>query len=387
MRKELYAATILGLVWMSIGCQMPAGDKVVAKPVETAANVARKDLEGFVYFDGKVFVPANAQGTAYAPDTLTVGEVSTSVGKRVSKGQTLATLTMPAATANLSAAESNYRSSQAAYQAAVAANGSSVSEARATLREAREAERLARAAAQSGASTDLTAVTETRIVAEQNLRLAQADLDSKTLAEREAVAIAYEYLKDARSGANVARVRSPITGTVISFDAKPGMQVKAMQALATIADLGKIEVHGTFAAEHADVVKVGVPVVISLEGPDANPFDGRVREVSILPPAEGQRAAGYLAVIGFDNSKGVVLPGAKIKRIGVRTGKAKDVLVVPVGALAKGEDGKPIVYTMKGDTWLAVPVEVGISDGALVEIRKGLFDGDVVRVITPGVTK
>ena len=386
MRNRICAITVLGLALASIGCEKALGGAGAAKPTETVANVARKDLEGFVYFDGKIYIPPEAQGTAFAPHTLTVSEVTTSVGKRVSKGQTLAMLTIPQAEANLSSAESNYRATQAAYAAARSGNESGIAEARMALREAREAEKLARAAAQSGATTDLQAATETRIVAEQNLRAAEAELDSKTLAERQAVAIAAEYLKDARTGANVARVRAPITGTVITFEAKVGMEVKAMQPLGTVADLTKIELHGMVPAEHADIVKVGVPVVVSLEGPDANPFDGRIREIAVVPPAEGQRSSGYLAIVSFDNSKAGVLPGSVIKRIGVRTGKVKDVLVVPVGALAKDKDGKTVVHVKKGESWLATPVEVGISDGALVEIRSGVFDGDVVRVVTPAVT-
>lgn len=365
------------------GCDTMAKTGKSAEATPTIANVSRKDLVGYIYFDGKVFTPPGSHGIAYAPYSLTVSEVYTSVGKRVSKGSTMAKLAIPSAEANVAAAEANLKATRAAYAASRSTYDAPVIEARKALQEARETERLARAAAASGASTDLQSAIDARVAAEENLRIAEAEVGTSTLSERQAVAIASEYLAEARAGASEARVRAPISGTVTTFDPKPGMPVKAMQPLATVVDLHRLQIQGIVPPEHADAVKVGTTVLISLEGPNSDPFEGRVTDVSVLPPSKGQQSPGYLAVIKFDNSRGIVQSGAKIKRLGVRTGKVENALVVPVGALSKDENGKTIVFVQKSGNWVATPVEVGISDGALAEIKSGVTEGDIVRVVPP----
>ena len=158
------------------------------------------------------------------------------------------------------------------------------------------------------------------------------------------------------------------------------MQASPKQALATIVDLRALRIHGVVPPEHKDLVQKGTKVLIALDALDTDPFEGEVTEVSILPPSEGQKSAGYLAVVDFSNTKGNVLPDTVIKRLGVRTGKAEDVLVVPVAAVTKNSDGKTVVNVQKDGNWVPTIVEIGISDGALIEIKSGLNEKDVVQV-------
>ena len=364
------------------GCTPPAGSATnpSVKTAPTTAEVVRQDLVGYTFFDGKVFTPPGVSANVYAPYNLPISEVLTTVGKRVNRGETIIKLSMPNADVAVSQAEANLQSAEAAYAAVRSQVSGPIREAEAALAQARAEERAARLDAQNGGSADVVAAEENRIAAEANLQSARAAASGIGLPERQAVEAANEYLKDARAGAKLGNVRSPIAGTVITLTAKPGVQATPKQALATVVDLRALRIHGVVPPEHKELVVKGSKVLVALDAMDSDPFEGQVTEVSVLPPSEGQKSAGYLAVIDFSNAEGSVLPDTTIKRLGIRTGKAVDVLVVPVAAVTKNAEGQSVVNVQKNGEWVATVVETGLSDGALIEIKSGLNEKDVVQV-------
>lgn len=361
-----------------IGCDKTAMAKKDTEP--TSAKVVRQDLIGYSFFEGKVVTPPGAQATVTSPYDVALGEVPVTKGSRIGRGTTIATMQFPDLKASVDQAEVNLKMAQSSYTAAKAQYEGPVREAERALSEARAAERAAREDVQLGGPSDLESATEARKMAEAALQSAKASMNAQLLPEKQAVDMAAEYLKDARAGARVSNIRAPISGTVVTLEATPGLVVKAKQALATIIDLRAIRIQGVVRPDQKDLVKVGSEVLIALDGANSDPFDGVVKSVSVLPPAEGEESAGYLAVIDFSNDKGWVLPSSVIKRLGVRTGSAKDVLVVPAAAV-KTEDGKSTVMVQNGTEWVATEVTIGLSDGAMVEIKSGLNEGDVVKVM------
>ncbi len=368
----------LATALIASGCDPVAQPKEV-KAEPTTAKVVRQDLVGYAFFDGKVIAPPGSQASVASPYDVALGEVPVTQGKWVSRGATIATMQMPDLKSSVDAAELNLKSAEAAYAAAKANNEGPVREAERALADARAAERKARQDTQMGVMADLEAATAVRKEAEAAVAAAKAAMNSQVLPEKQSVEIAAEYLRDARAGAKMANIKAPISGTIITLEAKPGLVVKSKQILATIVDLAAIEVQGTVPAALADKVEKGTDVIIAVEGDRTEPIDGEVASVTVLPPAEGQASGGYLAKIEFDNKEGWILPGSTIKRIGVPTGKVEDVLVVPVAAV-KTEDGKSVVMVRKGTEWVATTVTTGLTDGALIEIKSGLSEGDEVKV-------
>lgn len=347
----------------------------------TTAEVARKDLIGYAFFDGKVYTPPGVQSDVLAPYELPIEKVYVSAGQRVGKGAPLVKLTMPGTKESLAMAEANRDSARAAYAAAQSGvNSDRVTAAQSALKDARAAEAAARAEVSNGGMADVEAATQMRIAAEQELAAARAEAGNATYAERQALAIAEEYLSDARSGANQGILRAPISGVVTKVEAKAGMKSTSRQLLVTIINVDKVQIQGTVPPDLAKEAVKGSNVLIALDGANSDPFEGTITELSVLPPSEGQASAGYLAVISFDNSRGKVLPGAAIKRLALRLGKADDALVVPVGAIAKNKDGDMVATVRQGEEWVERKVTTGLTDGALIQVKDGLKDGDVVRV-------
>lgn len=336
-------------------------------------KVDRQDLVGYSFFDGEVFVPPGISATAYSPYDLPISEVLVTSGDRVGKGETLIKLSMPDVQAALAQARTNLVSAQSSYNSALATD-TAVREAKLALEAARSAERLARA----NMSPDMEAEVSARKMAEEALRLATAERDARLAPEREAVAAANAYLKEVQSGAKLSLIRAPISGTITMLDAKPGEVAKTRKALATVTDLRSLRIQGFVPAEHSDLVKKGAKVMITVEGVEGDPIEGTVQEISVSPPRDGQKSNGYVARIDFANSEGKVRPESVVKRLGVPTGKVDDVLTVPVSAVIKNSQGIQVVRVQSGSDWVEKPVQTGISDGALIEIKSGLNESDTV---------
>lgn len=372
---SLLAATVL-----MVGCNQssPSAQQKKTLPA-TTAEVVRQDITGYQFIDGKVFSPPGTSAELKSPYTVPIAEVYVRVGERIRKGDPIAKMDMPGADESVAMAQSHYNSAKSAYDAALSSN-TSVSEAREARKMARQAEADAKADVLNGGTSDVAAATQERIFAEQRLKDAQSEAGNATIAEKMALDSAGEYLSAAKSGVREGILRSPITGTVIQLEAKAGMRAEANQSLAVVCDLTKLEVQGTIPAEHSELAKKGQPVLIALEGSDAEPIDGEILDASVLPPSEGQASSGYLAVIDFKSSENAIMPGTKIKRIGLRTGKAEDALVVPVAAIVLDENKTSIAYVRSGSDWVARPVELGLSDGALIQVKSGIKEGEIVQV-------
>lgn len=377
LRVGGWGALALAIATVGIwGC-----DKV-SLPTEkkpTNAVVARQDIIGYAFFDGKVVTPPGAVATVASPYDVAISEVLVTQGRWVGRGATIIRMSLPNVQGAVDQAELNLQSAKSTYASAKAQYEAPVRQAERALDEARAAERKARADIQSGLPADLESARQAREMAEDAFQSAIATRNSQLSAERQAVEISQEMLEDARKGAAIANIRAPISGTVTSLEAKPGLVVKSRQVLATIVDLGSIEIQAVVPPELKEKVVRGSTVLITMEGQNAEPFEGTVTDIDVLAPSEGQKGQGYLAVIDFNNEKGWVLPNMEVKRLGVKTGDAKDVLVVHYDAVDM-EDGKAFVQVQRGAEWVKTPVETGLTDGVMIEIRSGLKEGETVKV-------
>lgn len=356
---------------------------VGTKPADvfTSDTIKRQDLTGYAFFDGKMVIPDTAQGIAYSPYATPVLSVLTGVGKQVEKGEPIVKLTIVGADSAAATAQSNVASAESSLAAQKGDGSEAVRSAQKNLAEAQAAEKLAKDTMANGGSADVESATRARVDAQAALRQAQRELNTSLQPNKLAVEQASLALRAAKADAAKGIVRAPVTGTVVSLEAQPGMAAKAKQSLATIVNFNKVRVQGLVLAELKDLVVKDSKVIISMEGGNSDPLDGVVLDVTVAPPVEGQKSPGYLAVIAFKNPGAMSKPSTTVKRVGVLTGKVKAAVVAPVGALST-KDGKTTVMVKNGEEWVETPIQTGVSDGALIEVKSGLKEGDVVRVRT-----
>jgi RND family efflux transporter MFP subunit len=187
-------------------------------------------------------------------------------------------------------------------------------------------------------------------------------------------------------------VRAPFDGTVLRKDAEVGEIVAPSSAgggltrtaIATMADLGTLEVEVDVNEAYIARVTNGQAARITLDAYPDTSFAGAVRQV--VPTADRQKAT-VLVKVAITDRDPRILPemGARVDFVpaGQETAAAVPRRVwAPANAIDR-TGGAPRVWTIEDGK--ATPLEVGLGaeDGARVEVRSGLVGGEQVIVAPP----
>jgi len=250
--------------------------------------------------------------------------------------------------------------------------------------------------------------------AKENLRVEEADLkDAKQSLERQRILVkggfvaqaefdaaearyhrvvasidaAKSAVKEAEVAVDNTRIVAPFDGTVLKKNADVGEIVAPLAgaassraAVVTIADMSSLEVEADVSEANITRVSSDQSCEIRL---DAYPEQSYRGAVSKIVPTADRAKATVLVKIRFANYDQRVLPemGAKIiflaKSLGDDAATAKLLLTVPAAAVAE-RNGRQVVYQVKGDQAVEVPVTVGQRIGALIEIKNGMKEGDKI---------
>jgi len=220
--------------------------------------------------------------------------------------------------------------------------------------------------------------------------IAQAEYDAAE-ARYQRVVAAIDAAKFAVKEAEVAvgntRIVAPFDGTVLKKNADVGEIVAPLAgaassraAVVTIADMSSLEVEADVSEANITRVSPGQGCEIRL---DAYPEQSYRGTVSRIVPTADRAKATVLVKVKFKSYDRRVLPemGAKItflaKDAGDDAAALKHLLTVPAAAVAE-RNGRQVVYQVKGDQAMEVPVTVGQRIGALIEIKNGVKEGEKV---------
>ncbi len=370
------------------GCQPAATETVAVKEQlraePTSAKVERRDIVGYTLLPGELYVPPDEDAIIKAPYSAAVQQVMTTVGQRVGKGDDLIKMSTPDVDQSYAQASANVKAAETAYANAMQTYHAATKEADQQLSQARSAEKQWRLqATQTGDASGLNQAIEARHAAELAVAQARQQASGEVLPYKQQLDQAQLAYKQARGVAKQTGISAPISGTVLEVTVSSGQQVNTGDKLIRITDLGAIKVQSDISAEQAGVVKEGKSVVVTFMGLEDKPFDGTITSVKTIPTPEG--AIRYRAIIDFKNDLGLVKPGVAVKAVGVKIGEVHQVLAVPAASVTMDGTGKPMVKVLKGDKWIAVVVETGMSDGNYMEIKSGVNLGDTVQV--PALTR
>ena len=220
--------------------------------------------------------------------------------------------------------------------------------------------------------------------------IAQADYDAAE-ARYKRVTATIEAAKFAVREAEVAventRIIAPFDGTVLKKNADVGEivaplagAVSSRAAVVTIADMSSLEVDADVSEANITRVDGNQSCEITLDAYPQQRYPGYVS--NIVPTADRAKAT-VMVKIKFKQYDERVLPemGAKITFLapGASTDamNIKPVLTVPAAAVAT-RDGRQVVFQIKDDRAMAVPVTTGRKFGSSIEITAGLKEGDKV---------
>lgn len=218
----------------------------------------------------------------------------------------------------------------------------------------------------------------------------QADYDAADAQYRRVLA-SIDVAKAMVSGQEVAlentRVRAPFDGTVLTKSADVGEMVVPMaasvgskSAVVTLADMSSLQVEADVSESNIERVSSNQPCEISLDAYPDRRYPGSVAK--IVPTADRAKAT-VLVKVAFESYDSRVLPemSAKVmfltKPTDAASIDAKPILTVSSSAVV-ALNGQKVVYGVKDDKAVRIPVTTGKNFGSLVEITSGLSAGQKI---------
>ena len=208
------------------------------------------------------------------------------------------------------------------------------------------------------------------------------------------VTTARQSVKRAQTDLGYATITSPINGVVLSKAVEEGQTVAASfstPTLFTIAqDLTDMRVIADIDEADIGEVKEGQRVSFTVDAFPQDIFQGQVTQVRQQPTTESN-VVTYEVVISAPNADLKLKPGLTanvtiftLEKNDVLTVSAKALRFAPNEALIADDetiepcDAKQKLWTRQGKVFKAIPVEVGVSNGTMTEIKSGIQAGTEV---------
>ncbi len=177
----------------------------------------------------------------------------------------------------------------------------------------------------------------------------------------------------AKADGSVAVV-SPIAGIISDQQVTEGEAVEPGKSLYQVINLSQVWATAQVYEQDLSKVHAGQTVEVIVSAYPKRVFRGRIVSVDpVLDP--DTRTLGVRAVLA--NADGVLKPGMFATLRVVTGNRTQAVSVIPRSALLD-VDGEKIVYVQNGEAFVPTEVQLGQTNGDLVEVKDGVFPGDLV---------
>jgi cobalt-zinc-cadmium efflux system membrane fusion protein len=164
---------------------------------------------------------------------------------------------------------------------------------------------------------------------------------------------------------------APFAGTIVARDAVPGKTAMPEQVLIEVADLSTMWAQLDVSEADASQVRPGQPVSITLEGMRGETRPGTIARVGARVDPQSRTVPARVELPNPDRS----LKAGVFLRATIEVAAEHEALLVPRPALQRAES-RTLVFVKKEDgLYEPVAVELGASDGDMVEVTNGLSPG------------
>lgn len=197
-------------------------------------------------------------------------------------------------------------------------------------------------------------------------------------------------LAQARKALADTWVLAPTAGVIAERFVQPGEKVSADTRIATVVDLGAMEIEVQVPAAEIGRVRVGQPIELEVEGVEG-PRTGRVARIS---PSTAAGTRSVPVWITIDNRDAVIRAGV-FARGALAVEQRAGVVVAPTAAI-RDAGGRSFVYRIADGRIEERTVRTGLVDPAgrapggaegLVEIVEGLSPGDRIVGVNLGALR
>lgn len=182
-------------------------------------------------------------------------------------------------------------------------------------------------------------------------------------------------LLDLQSQTEMLEVRAPMDGIVANIEKQPGQTLQPGEWFGYIYNTSDMRLWGQVDDVDVLLVQQGAPVQVTVDALPGKAFEGQVEMVDTMGTDQNgiARFGVNIKVIGSVELR----PGMQGKAH-VEAGSAKNVLLVPLEAIFE-EDGKPKIEILQPDgTPKVVPVQLGLMNHRLAEVKSGLQEDQLV---------
>jgi macrolide-specific efflux system membrane fusion protein len=235
--------------------------------------------------------------------------------------------------------------------------------------------------------TQLKAQNATREDAFESSRMALSSARARTDAIDAQIHQLEATLKIEEENRQQTQVLAPISGTVVTLNARAGQMVSTGQPavpLVRIADLSKLTVAARVAENDVTRLRVGMPATFTTPGYPGRQWSGKLRQV--LPvPAEGSAEHGkqtfYIVLFEVNNTNHDLMSGMSTQ-VQFVVAQAQGALLLPARALsapdAAGAYSVNLVDAQR--RFSNRKLKIGMRNAREVQVLSGLAEGDVVLV-------
>lgn len=331
--------------------------------VQATPIVTSYPSQQFVLLNATGYVVAQRKAAISSKATGRLEYLGVAEGSRVKAGDIIARIDARDVEAQAESAEANVKAARAALLQA----------------QAEETDALA----QYKRAQDLL---RQKYVSEASVDTAKARADRATAAVASAsanIAAAEATARNARVAVDYTVIRAPFDGVILSKAANVGDLVTPFSnatdskgAVVAMADMSTLEVEADVSESSLAKLEVGLPAEIVLDALPDTRFRGHI---SRMVPTVDRAKATVMTKVKFDRIDPRVLPemSAKVSFLSqeVSPEQQKPLLAVNADALAQ-RDGKTVLFVVREDRAVQVPVTPGAKIGDLTAITGAVKSGE-----------
>ncbi len=252
----------------------------------------------------------------------------------------------------------------------------------------------------------LTKYDYPKAIRKMESKVEQAQMELKRLKQRSAAQIAsYEEdvntkqktldlqqtrLQQMKEQLNLTKIFAPQDGLVIYASSsspgsgiliEEGATIRQKQDIIKLPDTTQLMVEVRVHESHVQKIKPGLSAYVSIDSLPDKQFKGTVRKVGVLPDSTSRYYNPNLKVYATevlieDELPRDLKPGIS-GRAEIIITNLVNVLTVPIQAVTTVK-GQQVCFVEKGSGHVAVPVEAGMYNDRLIEIKSGLKEGQRV---------
>lgn len=172
-------------------------------------------------------------------------------------------------------------------------------------------------------------------------------------------------------------IRAPIEGVVSELQVEPGQTIEMGMSIGSIYNPNQMEIYVQVDDVDVLLVQQGAPVEITLDALPDETFRG---EVSWISPSGRDQSGFTFFQVRIQVEGGPELrPGMQAQAF-IDAGRAENVLLVPLEAVFQEDRQYKVEVLNEEGVPVVVPVEVGLMNDFLAEIKSGLEEGQQVVV-------